>query len=678
MPPSSTSTLPNYATTRDILDGKYRPHTIVNVFGIVVDFRAPIPTRKEDWKCQLRLYDSSVEDDDSVALNIFRPKDDMPKVGRGDAVLLRSVKVQRYGSDVCSLLTCYASKISVYEASKIPKPPREASCALYPRASPKDTPPGDKENGHVSQLYHKINKDRVPNEEEFEVMVIASANVRNKFSLLQDLKDGQFCDIITQIVRPPHDAGDKMTLWVSDYTENPGFYKFSIGIDGSSLGRDGDPYGYTDKFMGETPSSTWPGPYGQRCLQITCWEPHATMIRESEMGPLTWVSIKNLQIKIGRNGTNLEGFLREDRGAVGIKIGIRSIDPGHDSENFDPRANEALQRKREYERLRKGQIKEIKEASIAGQKRKNGVENMSEQKKQNAKNKRSEKRKNKNNNNNNNNNKRDHDDGQAEHGTIHVADLNTRVKCENQDKPTSLLSEIKALVQHGTTIEGESVKIHLPFVNLNHRANVRVVDFAPSDLKDFAYPKKESEYDDLSDDGGESVSNSGSEDEDEQSSQMTMGGFTKVRNWEWRFFLELEDATVPAKQKKEKLWVAVDNQAAQCLLGLDASNLRHDKKALVALRERLFQLWGNLEERKTAAQEAARQGKPPADSDDEGQQQSVTAKPGKMPLSNRPFSCCIQQYGIKVAERDPSRANAGDGKRWQRMYRLFGSMIARV
>lgn len=253
-------------------------------------------------------------------------------------------------------------------------------------------------------------------------MVVTSANVKNKFSLLKDLKDGQFCDIVTQVVRPPHDAGDKITIWVSDYTENPAFFKFSIGMDGSSFGRDGDPYGYTDKFMVDTASSQWPGPYGRRCLQITCWEPHATIVRESRIEPLTWVSIKNLQIKMGRNGSNLEGYLREDRGSFGTRIGIQAIDSNADSENFDPRAKEALQRKREYDRLRKGQIKEIKEASKAGQKRKNCVDNNTEQKKENAKTRRSEKRKNKN---KNKNNKQDQIDDQVEQDTIHVADLNT-------------------------------------------------------------------------------------------------------------------------------------------------------------------------------------------------------------------------------------------------------------
>ncbi|KAG5655740.1 hypothetical protein KAF25_008859 [Fusarium avenaceum] len=673
MPPSSALTLPNYAAIRDLLDGKNRPNSIVNVVGIVVDFRAPVPTRGKDWKCQIRFYDSSIEDDDSISVNIFRPENEFPKVGCGDVLLLRHVKVQRYGSDVCSLLTNYNTKISAYEASRIPKPPGEASCALYPPPCTKDTPPSVNESTFVSQLYHSIDKDRIPSREEYEVMVVTSANVKNKFSLLKDLKDGQFCDIVTQVVRPPHDAGDKITIWVSDYTENPAFYKFSIGMDGSSFGRDGDPYGYTDKFMVDTASSQWPGPYGRRCLQITCWEPHATIVRESRIEPLTWVSIKNLQIKMGRNGSNLEGYLREDRGSFGTRIGIQAIDSNADSENFDPRAKEALQRKREYDRLRKGQIKEIKEASKAGQKRKNCVDNNTEQKKENAKTRRSEKRKNKN---KNKNNKQDQIDDQVEQDTVHVADLNTNVKCENQDKPPSLISEIKALVRQETTIEGQSVKLSLPFVNLNYRANVRVVDFAPSDLMDFAYPKKKSEYDDLSDDGGESVSDSGSEEEDGQSGQVTLDNFTKVRNWEWRFFLELEDAAVPAKQKKERLWVAVDNQAAQCLLSLDASNLRQDKEALTTLREKMFILWGNLEERKTAAQEAARQGRPPADSDDEDQRRPETAKSGKVPLTNRVFPCCIQQFGVKVPESNPSAANAGDKKRWQRMHRLFGSMIA--
>ncbi|RFN45978.1 protection of telomeres protein 1 [Fusarium flagelliforme] len=660
--------LPNYTPCRDILEGKTRRKTTVNVAGIVVDCRAPMPTQGSDWKCQIRFYDSSIEDGDSISINIFRPKDEFPKVGCGDVILVRSARVQEYGSEM-SLITHWSTKISVYEASKIPKPPGNASAALYPRNSSKDTPPDSKENDFVSRMYHTIDRGRIPIQEDFEAMVMTSANVKDKFRLLKDVQDGQFCDIVAQIVRPPFDAADKITLWVSDYTENAAFYNFSIGADAASLGRDGDPWGYLDKFTTAANTTDWPGPFGKRSMQITCWEPYATVIREENMRLLTWIDARNIQIKMSRNGANLEGYLREDRGALGTKFGIHEVDLTVDPENINHHAKAALQRKREYERLRKEQLKDIKEASKAGEKRKKGVETNGKSKKDNARSRRDAKRK-------KGANRQGQGDEQAEDDTTLVADLNTRVKCENEDKAVSRLAEITSIVQHETTIEGESVKLPLPFVNLNYRANVRIVDFSPPNLADFAHPKKESEYDILSDDGEESVSNSGSDIEDEQPSQTAMGAFTQVRNWEWRFFLELEDAVDSGQQKKQRLWVLVDNQAAQCLTRLDASNLRQNKEALSILRERMFTLWGNLEEKKMDAQEAARKGEPPADSDDENGQVGGNSESGKMQLTNRPFPCCIQQYGVKVSESDPARASAGNGKRWQRMFRLFGTMIA--
>lgn len=249
------------------------------------------------------------------------------------------------------------------------------------------------------------------------------------------------------------------------------------------------------------------------------------------------------------------------------------------------------------------------------------------------------------------------------------------------DKSTSFVADMMERIHHQTTISGQDVKLQLPFVNTNYRSNVRVVNFFPSSLVDFARPKKETEYDILSDDGEESLSGSGSEEEGVD--QSTLDDFAIKRNWEWRFYLELEDAAVPDKKSKQRMWVAVDNQAAQCLLNLDASNLRHQTKDLQVLRDRLFTLWGELEERKSQArtkkreaQEAARKGKPPSDSDDEDEQRRETGNSDKAPVSSRPFSCCIRQYGVKVLESDPGKADAGEGKRWQRMYNLFGTRIA--
>jgi protection of telomeres protein 1 len=47
----------------------------------------------------------------------------------------------------------------------------------------------------------------------------------------------------------------------------------------------------------------------------------------------------------------------------------------------------------------------------------------------------------------------------------------------------------------------------------------------------------------------------------------------------------------------------------------------------------------------------------------------------KLEAKNKAFTCCIQQYGVKVHEDDAAKANAGIGKRWQRVFGLFGTQI---
>lgn len=204
----------------------------------------------------------------------------------------------------------------------------------------------------------------------------------------------------------------------------------------------------------------------------------------------------------------------------------------------------------------------------------------------------------------------------------------------------------------------------------------------PPDLRDFAKPKKISEYGMLSD-HEESDANS---DEDRES----IADRAAVRQWEWRFFLELEDANAPKdhREKKKTLWVAVNNSSAQCLLDLDASDLHEDQENLDTLRHRLFFLWGELEDKKSIGEENKRHAdqvalanrdsnRPPLhSSDDESiapQKQDIELRSSQ--ISNTPFSCCIRQYGVKVLEQDPAKADAGEGKRWQRMFGLFGTRI---
>jgi protection of telomeres protein 1 len=152
------------------------------------------------------------------------------------------------------------------------------------------------------------------------------------------------------------------------------------------------------------------------------------------------------------------------------------------------------------------------------------------------------------------------------------------------------------------------------------------------------------------------------------------------------------------------------------------------------LREVLFRLWGDLEEKKSAflniqnerASKAAgnstasnaRTDKPnvlaakpgddlPPDSDDESTSGAKASRASKvvpkerdmnnntesnpldknksdtdpstaiasLPITNKGFTCCIQQYGIKVPEKSCSKADAGRGFRWKRIFGLFGTQI---
>lgn len=122
----------------------------------------------------------------------------------------------------------------------------------------------------------------------------------------------------------------------------------------------------------------------------------------------------------------------------------------------------------------------------------------------------------------------------------------------------SPISRLLEPVYYEANLNGQEIRFQIPFTNVNYRTNVRVVDFRPERLEDFAICRPRSRYSgDISDDS--SVSGL---DDDEDSS-----------NWEWCFWLQVEDAMAfknRGKRPEERVWVMVDNLAAQCLTLDDA------------------------------------------------------------------------------------------------------------
>ncbi|KJZ80543.1 hypothetical protein HIM_00393 [Hirsutella minnesotensis 3608] len=693
MAPSAGSSLKlpsGFTAIRDVLDGKVRAGVPVTVIGVVTDFRAPIETKGSDWKCQIQLYDRSVEDEyqDSLIFNIFRPLEGMPDAKLGDIIVIRSAKTQHHNVDTVSLLSSWTSIIRVYDASKLSEG-RDASLALRRGRGKVSTSPDRVESQLVSTLYRTVNKDRLPSESDFESRKIMSVNVRNKFSELKDVKDGQFVDVTVRIVKEPYDMGDRTTVWVSDFTENEKFYNYSIANDVTSEGQVGDTYGYLKPFQNSAKKTDWTGPFGKHSLQVTVWPPHTSVIFDKRLTRGSWVSLRNLHIKFGHNGLYLEGFLREDRHAQGPKLNIVPLwvnpEETKDPESLTEELKSSIKRKMQYEKSTKRALKELDEAAEAGRKRKANLQSSDEPpKKKKGPSKQLRKA------------RRELERERAKSALIPnlnkngkmlvqvvfmLSEANFSVKCENEGKATSCIADILEPVKVNTVVNGQATTLRLPFANTKHRAYVRVVDFRPAILEDFARPRKFSEADVLSDVESSSESGSSASDSATEDSRMTsfVTRTTDSTIWEWRFFLKLQDALVEDGKEKKSFWVFVDNSAAQCLLSRDASDLRRDGEALEAIKEQLFLLWGDVQERKAKmAQKTSRRpiDQPPDDSSDEegaAQKQKAADEP-----SNRPFSCCISQYGIKVSEPDKTKADAGPGKRWERVFAMFGVKIAQV
>ncbi|KAK7706357.1 hypothetical protein SLS64_007697 [Diaporthe eres] len=665
-----------FITISELLDDSQGPGKTVSVIGVVKDCKLPIPTRGTDYKSSLTLYDLSTQGDgEGIELNVFRKNEEMPTVEAGDVAVVYMAKHQMFGGG-SSLLTSYRTDIHVYAARQIPRSgsSQSASRALRSPSRHVSRTPGDKEHEYVTWLYDNIDKQFIPDREDFSARAELSKNVRDRFSVLADVQDRMFADLIVQVVRSPFDLGDKVSLWASDWTENASFFHKTDDspdwVDGMPV-RDGDPYGYTSKVKKPTEprdtDSKWRGPLGKRSIQVTCWEPHADFIRNQvEIG--TWVYLQKVQIGYGHNSTNLEGFLRGEREYSNFsdKIKVQILDPQADSEKIDPRLRDAIRRKRDYEKGRghpKGGNKRKAEESLPKDNTKT----------RRAANRAAER-------------KKAIEEVEAKESKEHlIPDLNDLIKCENPDaKPRPLSSILEPVIYH-TTIDNEPVSLELPFTCAKDRTHARVVDFHPASLEDFAVSRRRTDNDCLSDNSADDI------DPDSDSDDNNTRRSSRNRVWEWRFALKLEEAQPPALARKDKkpatVWVHVGNPEAQLLTDIDAVDLRapDGEERLVILREQMFKLWGDLQERKVDLEARKREQKdrirrnvpPPSSGAGEGEAEEDPAghSSGLGQISNKPFACCIQQYGVKV-EAEEGEDNAGGGKRWQRVFGLFGTKIA--
>jgi hypothetical protein len=119
--------------------------------------------------------------------------------------------------------------------------------------------------------------------------------------------------------------------------------------------------------------------------------------------------------------------------------------------------------------------------------------------------------------------------------------------------------------------------------------------------------------------------------------------------YQWYFQLLLEDMSLrrSSNDKHNLIWVNVPHQKAVELLGEDLStpvNLRKNRHMVQKLRNRLFALWGNLEQKK------------------------LHDVKDRFPLASMPFRCSIFEYGVPMDDFHLAAVPTPGG--FKRVYRM--------
>ncbi|CBX96619.1 hypothetical protein IAQ61_005517 [Plenodomus lingam] len=357
-------------------------------------------------------------------------------------------------------------------------------------------------------------------------------------------------------------------------------------------------------------NSNWTGPFGHFTMNVLLFESNAAWAREN-VAVGDYIYLRNLRTKMSP-ANKLEGIMHQDRQRP-TQVDIYKL-----SNPAEIAEIEARRKAYEEKRGTKSAFEALKDTRTEPA----------------AKGKKAEKR------------KRQQEMKEAELRELEEKQakieaerngVNHNVRASFPEIKPSTISEILCNPSlQATTANHE--EFLLPFVNSRHRARVRVVDVYPPELELFSHSTRDRNWYQ-----GRGKSNPSS-------------GQRKER-WEWGFVLLVEDAVLPPNTVSEKMRLVVGNKEAQGLLNIkqNAQDLKKNPGLLQQLEERLFILWGNLMELKT---EMRLKGS------------DLPLPPGDNRLQNKPFDCCIEEYGHEVPISDLNPLG------FQRMFRLVHTVIS--
>ncbi|KAF2486297.1 hypothetical protein BDY17DRAFT_315178 [Neohortaea acidophila] len=634
--------------------------TFVNIIGVVVDLMAPTQASSGQHLMTFKLLDPHLRDSALSKRGLparwfCKEAGHLPKVRQvGDVVLIRNIKMTSWSQQPLALSN-YQTEVTVFPAASIPSPNFEIAYQGRQRVETLGIPQHLKkltlqEQTYVIQLKHDMRDtlqswtikpgfDDAPTRPPINVPTAPTAMRKRpgeeptappepkrsrlgpKYKLIHDLRYPMWADLLVQVVKKFANNFGSCELYVTDYTENKEMFYYDTPEEEKKYkdDRDGDPYDYLTSGHGK--KRAWPGPYGWLVLKMNVKDPHAQYAnREVEEGDFVLLRNVKTNAKNRLEGDMWPDYLNPE------KLQIAKV-----KELQVPEVQELLERKEKYwtKRRRKfpgegGEEAQPEKKKLTKSERKKLKKEEKEKvqlRKQGVKGAGAVV------------------DNEAQSDALtgsKKADINPHIRCIHDSVPVSSIRDVldptNAMHKNTTPAGREYV---LPFINVKYRARVRVVDFEPKRLEDFVHQGQPARR------------------EDDGEDEAVMDWESSAR-WEWGFSLQLEDASRTKESDGDasnRLWVNVRHQDAQYLFGNDVGDpedLRDDAHLLAQVREKLCILWGNLEEARVSGEEE---------------------------VSNRPFECCIAEYGVQVDEKGSGTGGEEGSFGFKRMYKMFGVTI---
>lgn len=681
-----------------------------NMIGVCTDFLECCKTRGTDYSMKITLHDPYYTDGIGMTFQMFvKDPSQAPAVkNQGDIVIFRNAGTVNSPKMGKFATTNLASTWAVIEHASLSNSNDLVNLTIHrsDRGGRRAPAPSREELQYAKAILALEDPSRwqAPARSttlQVNATIAASGGTPTKTSrkhrVISDLDipvdNRQYVDLTAE-VRRYYETDLRLEICLTDYTENQNLYKYAHGQPG-----DDTLYDHGDRFGYSANSHTgWPGPWGKQTMTVVLWEPHRTFaLKNIKLGDL--VHIRNVHLKMDTLGSKLEGVLHGDN-LNPDKILISRLRPADAGTNDD--LKDLLRRKRAHEDhcknsglpfIRDANPAKLKNLTASEHAQKddpilepNPAEHKDGKSKKNRKKKEKQRAKNA--------AKVAASGGQpgqalrTEHNTGSSLAPNAHIRTN-----TSAASLIRIdTILNPTLLERTSPhgnKWLAPFQNCRYKSKVQVVDYYPRNLTEFAVKIRPSQYAELSDseslfddEASATASDSDAMDVDSPTGSAADGDDDNGSRWEWRFVLVVEDATATRAGAdatvlgldRRRLELVVSGADAEYLLREEACNLRRNPKALARLKEKLFVLWGDLQERMEEEEDEQKKERGREDAAAEGRR-LVAGDGGQQgeqrKARSQPFECYIDEYGVK---REGTVGNKVED--WARCWRLLHTTVA--